>query len=373
VRKFIKRTLAGLFILVILLLLVVIVFVNFHPEFGDEPKSNQYTDMNLPNYNGKTFTNLGPVKENFGWSDYKKIFSLMMKGNPNRKPGRPLPQQDWSEAELAAVTDTTTTAIWYGHSAFFLKMDGLNILLDPMFGDRPSPVPFLINSRFNSSLPIQTEELPPIDLIVFSHDHYDHLDYGSIRRLKDKTKHFLVPLGVGAHLIKWGVPKEKITELYWNQSTVYQGISFTCTPAQHFSGRGLGSRMTTLWCSWVITGQKHNLYFSGDSGYFDGFKTIGDAHGPFDLCMVECGQYNELWKDIHMMPEETAQAHLDLRGKTLMPIHWGAFTLAMHDWNEPVIRLKAAAQEKGIHLITPRIGEPIVVGSPKALEPWGLN
>jgi L-ascorbate metabolism protein UlaG (beta-lactamase superfamily) len=371
-RKWLRRILYSFLFLLFAGIVAITLFVHIHPVFGETPDKNIFSAMNLPYYNGKTFTNLNPTKETFGWSDYRKIISLLWKGNPRRKPSGSLPLQTWNRDQLLQLSDTATTAIWYGHSAFFLRMDGLNILLDPMFGNSPSPVPLLINPRFNSQLPIQVEDLPPIDLVVLSHDHYDHLDYGSILKLKEKTRHFLVPLGVGAHLKKWGVPEDRITELHWQQSKAIQGITFTCTPAQHFSGRGLTSRMTTLWCSWVIKGSKHNLFFSGDSGYFEGFKAIGDTHGPFDLCMMECGQYNELWKDIHMMPEETAQAHVDLRGKTLIPIHWGAFTLAMHDWNEPVIRLKAAAVEKNIELITPRIGEPIVVGQPMNSESWWM-
>ncbi len=370
-KKILKRI--GYAILLILLVLTVatIWFVNFHPEFGGTPSDETITRMRAtPHFVNNRFTNIHRVKEEFSWFDYKKMSTAMMKGNPRRVPPHPLPITTWTKEEVNNLTDTSTTAIWYGHSAFYLKIDGKNILLDPMFGDRPSPVPFMIKKRFNDTLPIAIPDLPPIDIIVFSHDHYDHLDYGSILKLKDKTKHFIVPLGVGAHLERWGVPKEKITELYWGESVEMAGIHFTCTPAQHFSGRGMGDKMKTLWSSWVIKGQHHKLFFSGDSGYFDGFKKIGDTYGPFDVCMMECGQYNELWKDIHMMPEETAQAHLDLKGKTLIPIHWGAFTLALHDWNDSVIRLSRAANEKGIDLAIPQIGEAIVIGQKKIYPKW---
>lgn len=373
-KRLFKKIFYGLLFTALLLILILVLFVNFHPVFGESPSDKIVSRMKeIPNYVDGRFTNLNSIKENFGWSDYQKMFAKRFKGNPNRMPDHSLPVTTWTKEEVTNLQDTATTAIWYGHSAFYLHMDGKNILLDPMFGDYPSPVPFFIEKRYNDTLPISIDNLPRIDVVVFSHDHYDHLDYGSVLKLKDKAEHFVVPLGVGAHLERWGVSKENITELYWGENVVLAGINFTCTPAQHFSGRGLSDKMKTLWASWVIQGSKHNLFFSGDSGYFDGFKTIGNKYGPFDLCMMECGQYDSLWKDIHMMPEETAQAHLDLKGKTLVPIHWGAFTLAMHDWNDSVIRLSRAATAKGIELATPQIGEAIVVGKTKHLSKWWLQ
>ncbi len=202
--------------------------------------------------------------------------------------------------------------------------------------------------------------LPSIDAILISHDHYDHLDYGSIRQLKDKTKYFFVPLGVGAHLQHWGVEASKITELDWWQSADIDGMTFTATPARHFSGRGLTDRDKTLWASWVIKGQDNNIYFSGDSGYRTHFKQIGEQYGPFDFTMIECGQYNEKWEAIHMMPEQSLQAHIDLQGKMMMPIHWGAFNLAVHPWKEPVERLLKAKKED-MMIATPVIGESFVL------------
>ncbi|MDH5598785.1 MAG: MBL fold metallo-hydrolase, partial [Cyclobacteriaceae bacterium] len=252
----------------------------------------------------------------------------------------------------------------------YIKSGSLNILLDPMFGTYPSPFPYLTKRRFNDSLPLQIKDLPLIDVVVYSHDHYDHLDYGSILKLKDKVKKFLVPLGVGEHLRAWGVDGEKIIEMNWYESIEIKGTSFICTPAQHFSGRGFSDKMSTLWSSWVIKNKNSNLFFSGDSGYFDGFKEIGNKYGPFDICFMECGQYNELWKDIHMFPEETAQAHLDLQGKLLVPIHWGAFSLSVHDWNDPVKRLNKEAQIKGINVYTPEIGEPITFDKKQEEKEW---
>jgi L-ascorbate metabolism protein UlaG (beta-lactamase superfamily) len=199
--------------------------------------------------------------------------------------------------------------------------------------------------------------LPPLDIVLLSHDHYDHLDHGSILKLKAKAKHFVVPLGVAAHLVKWGVAASRITELDWWETATVDGVFLAAAPARHFSGRGLRDRDKTLWCSWVLKSGEQSVYFGGDSGYDTHFKEIGQKYGPFDLTMLECGQYNEAWQYIHMMPEQTAQAHLDLRGNVLMPTHWGAFSLALHPWQEPIDRLSKAAQDLNITLATPLIGQ----------------
>ena len=179
-----------------------------------------------------------------------------------------------------------------------------------------------------------------------------------------------MPLGIGAHLEEWGVPAAKISELEWWQETYFKGLKLASTPARHFSGRGLTDRMKTLWTSWVIQGREDTIFFSGDSGYFPGFKQIGDKYGPFDITLLECGQYNDLWANIHMMPEETVQAHLDLKGKVLMPIHWGAFTLAMHSWTEPIERLTARADALKVKVTTPEIGEPVILDRALPAGQW---
>src|SRR5690606_16810135 len=192
-----------------------------------------------------------------------------------------------------------------------------------------------------------------------SHDHYDHLDYESIMKLKGKVGHFYVPLGVSSHLLKWEIAPEKITELDWWQETSLDNFKIVCTPARHFSGRGLFDNFITLWSSWIVRPPTANVYFSGDGGYGPHFKEIGERYGPFDFAMLECGQYNELWKDIHMMPEQTVQAAMDLETKLAMPIHWGAFTLALHTWRDPITRVTTAAQQHGVPITTPRIGDPV--------------
>ena len=215
-----------------------------------------------------------------------------------------------------------------------------------------------------SELPIEIESLPQIDVVILSHDHYDHLDYGSIIKLKDKVGMFYVPLGLGAHLIEWGVPIERVKELDWWEEIVHDRLVFKCAPAQHFSGRGMTDRMNTLWASWVIQSEKENIFFSGDSGYGNHFKAIGEKYGPFDFAMIECGQYNDLWSDIHMFPEETAQAAVDLEAKRMMPIHWGAFKLALHEWTDPVERVIKKAKELKVEIVVPQIGSEVNMKNP---------
>jgi L-ascorbate metabolism protein UlaG (beta-lactamase superfamily) len=238
-----------------------------------------------------------------------------------------------------------------------------------MLGVSPSPVSF-ISKRFPYERAIDLESLPDIDAIVISHDHYDHLDYPTIKILKDRVGRFFTPLGVGSHLMRWGVDEISITELDWWESSKIGGIQLIATPARHFSGRGTGDRNKTQWASWVFKGQDHRIYFSGDGGYANHFKAIGEKYGPFDFAMIECGQYNEKWKAIHMMPEESVQACIDVQGRVMMPIHWGAFNLALHTWTDPVVRARAEASKKGVVMSTPLIGQRFSIHHDIPAEKW---
>ena len=224
-----------------------------------------------------------------------------------------------------------------------------------MLGNAAAPVSFMTN-RFAYEVPIDLESIPHVDAIILSHDHYDHLDYPSIMKLKDKVDHFFTPLGVGSHLIRWGVDESKITELDWWESKTIDNIQLVATPARHFSGRGISDRNKTQWASWAIIGEKERIFFSGDSGYGPHFKEIGEKYGPFDFAMMECGQYNERWEAIHMMPEQTIQASIDVKSNLMMPIHWSAFNLSLHSWTDPVERAVKAAQTQGVNILTPQIG-----------------
>lgn len=220
-------------------------------------------------------------------------------------------------------------------------------------------------------LPIAIEKLPKIDAVVISHDHYDHLDYESIKKLKTKVDAYFVPLGVGVHLEAWDIDSTKITEMDWWEEKTFENIQLVCAPAQHFSGRKFSNGQSTLWSSWIIKTDSTSIYFSGDGGYGTHFKEIGEKYGPFDFAMMECGQYNKMWPDIHMFPEETAQAGVDIQAKAIMPIHWGAFKLALHSWTDPIERVSKKAEELQIHLVAPEIGEPIVINAlPKSNMVW---
>lgn len=323
-----------------------------------------------PNFENGKFKNLLPTSMSMSAKDMAKTIAGFISGGVDRAPKEKI-QVLHPDPGLIASPNGSTRLVWYGHSAFLLQIDGKNLLIDPMFGTTPAPYPWMGRSRFTDGLPIAIADLPQIDAILLSHDHYDHLDYRSILALKERTKVFFVPLGVGMHLRAWGVEPARIHELDWWDEIDHEHLHFAFTPARHFSGRGLTDRFSTLWGGWVIRGRKDNIYFSADSGYGPHFAEIGNKYGPFDFAMIECGQYNEKWADIHMMPEESAQAALDVRAKVMMPIHWGSFVLAMHSWTDPVERVTKKADELGMPIITPRIGDVIALDALGAFhERW---
>jgi L-ascorbate metabolism protein UlaG (beta-lactamase superfamily) len=258
---------------------------------------------------------------------------------------------------------------WYGHSTALVEIEGRTVLLDPVWSERCSPSRLVGPKRLHD-VPVPLSALPPLDAVLISHDHYDHLDMDAIRTLVDlQTVPFLVPLGVGAHLERWGVPAQRIVELDWHECATYAGVEFTATPARHFSGRGL-SRDETLWASWVIAGPTRRVFYSGDTGYFPGFAEIGERHGPFDATLVQVGAYGDAWPDIHMQPEDGVAAHLDVRGGLMVPVHWGTFNLALHDWAEPVDRVWREAKDRGVRLAVPRPGERIDADDPPPVDGW---
>jgi L-ascorbate metabolism protein UlaG (beta-lactamase superfamily) len=341
---------------------LVYLILNIYPSLGGKKSKETRRRINESNNfaNGR-FVNQIPTHLDMSAKESIKTVRQLIKRNPLSKP----------KGGITAVSmdpkfvreNRMDHIIWFGHSALLLKVNELTLLLDPMFGRSPSPFPIIGPKRYSTKLPIEIEELPTIDAVILSHDHYDHLDYDSILKLKAKVKQFIVPLGVAGHLIRWGVDPEIIQEHDWWDEFTFRGLTLASTPARHFSGRGLGGRDTSLWCSWVILSEHSRIFFSGDSGYGPHFKEIGSKYGPFDLTLMECGQYNERWADIHMMPEETVKAHLDVQGKLMIPIHWGAFTLALHSWTDPIERAVKAAKQLGSAIATPRIGETVTIGA----------
>lgn len=348
------------------IIIAVFLFIMFHPVFGKKPsKQDRSTYESLEHYQKGAFTNQIETVMTTDLRSMLPVLKEFLSGNPNRQPKKAIPINSF---QLPDEANQETRVTWFGHSALLIEMDGKRILLDPMFGSAPSPVPWFGNKRYSKELPFKVEELPQVDLVVLSHDHYDHLDYGTIKQLKHKVKNFAVPLGVAGHLKRWGVEPDRIKECNWWDEIQFSGISLICSPARHFSGRSISDRNSTLWCSWIIKGKDSNIYFSGDSGYGPHFKEIGKRYGPFDLTLMECGQYHEKWAAIHMMPEETVQAHLDVRGTVMIPIHWGAFTLSLHNWTDPVERAVNAATKLNVKICTPEIGETVTIGSESLAE-----
>lgn len=372
--KSLKILMISFLAIILFIVLIGVLFVNLSPEFGAKTsKEKKASYEQLDYFSEGKFANLIPTKMDMDLGKALKMIPEFFKNDSSRAPSFELPIVSRDSLEL--VEDSIPTRlVWFGHSAFLLQIDGKNILIDPMLGEVPAPNPLLGKKRFFKDLPIEIEKLPQIDLIIISHDHYDHLDYGSIQKLKGKTKQFYVPLGVGAHFERWGVSPDQIHEMEWWEEADVAGLTLAFTPSRHFSGRGPNDRFSTLWGSWVIRGRKDNIYFSGDSGYGPHFKEIGDKYGPFDFAMMECGQYNRRWKEIHMVPEETALAGRDVKAKIIMPIHWAAFTLAMHSWTDPVERVTAKAKEINQPLFVPKIGEFIILkDSLRTKEEWWIK
>lgn len=264
-----------------------------------------------------------------------------------------------------AVSAETRDCVYrLGHSSVLMKVDKISILTDPVLGNRASPLEWAGPKRYHD-LPITVSELPFIDVCLISHDHYDHLDKQTIKQLHNKVGKFLVPKCVASHLIEWGVSDDKIVEFDWWQSMVISGVRFAFAPTQHFSGRSFKQRDSSLWGSWAILGQESNIYFSGDSGYFSGFKQIGERYGPFDLTLMETGAYDENWAYIHMFPEQSVQAHLDVRGRVMLPIHNTTFDLSYHVWNDPLLRAEQEARRLGVDFLCPKIGQKVLLSELK--------
>ncbi len=315
-----------------------------------------------PRYDDGVFHNVLPGTTLAPGSSRSLLRALLTRGDRGKPKGAiPL-------TPVAPLTDAADLAVtWIGHASALIELDGRWILADPVWGDRVSPSA-TVGPRRLHPVPLTMDQLPKLDAVIISHDHYDHLDLPTVRTLvAEQTAPFFVPLGIGAHLRKWGVPDDRIVELDWNDTATENGITLTCTEARHFSGRGL-KRDLTLWSSWALTGPEHRVFFGGDTGYTPAFAEIGARLGPFDLTLLPIGAYGEQWPDIHMNPEEAWRAHGDLGGRLMMPIHWGTFDLAFHSWAEPVERLLAVGDEESIVIPTP--GGRVVASEPHTLTRW---
>jgi L-ascorbate metabolism protein UlaG (beta-lactamase superfamily) len=297
---------------------------------------------------------------------YWKMMKEFFKKHPETAPGFKLPSVI---TDLGKLGSTEPVIVWFGHSSYLLRVANKNFLVDPFLSGNAAPVSFMVKA-FPGSNVYKAEDMPVIDYLILTHDHYDHLDFRTILKLKKKLRAVFCSLGVGSHLRHWGIDPGIITEMDWGQSEELDNdMQLTAAPARHFSGRGL-KRGQTLWSSFILKTAAYNLYLGGDSGYDSHFKEIGDKYGPFDLAILEAGQYNTMWPLIHMMPEETVQAAVDLKAKALLPVHWGKFRLGMHPWNEPVKRVREKANQVNMPLVTPKIGEPVSAIAPSAGTAW---
>jgi L-ascorbate metabolism protein UlaG (beta-lactamase superfamily) len=303
--------------------------------------------------------------------DMPELLRLQIAGDEVRYPLRPIPVIPRSRADYDSAPASGLRVTWIGHATGLVEIDGARVITDPVWAERVSPSTLLGPKRFFEP-PIALADLPPVDAVLISHDHYDHLDMKAVQALAQRGTLFLVPLGIGAHLEKWGIATEQIREFNWGESTSVRDLTITATAARHFSGRGLTDRDATLWCSWVVAGPRHRVFYSGDTGYFDGFKEIGATYGPFDVALMSLGSYGPTWPLIHMDPEELVRAHEEVRGGLLLPVHWGTFNLAFHDWNEPAARVSAAAKAHGVPIAIPRPGEMVEPSAPPASvsEEW---
>lgn len=333
---------------------------------SNSPADNTAAPQVSPQVEGH-FRNVAPVQREGLGKMLRIMWNMIFHKPRNTRPTNAVPVQTLTQAALLAAPNHSVYRL--GHSTVLLKLRDKFWITDPVFAERASPVQWAGPKRFHQP-PISLDELPPIEAVILSHNHYDHLDYQAVIKLAHKANYFLTPLGVGDTLIKWGIDASKVRQFDWWQGTEVDGIQFIATPSQHFSGRGLFDGNTTLWASWVMIDGDTRIFFSGDSGYFDGFKRIGEQYGPFDLTLMETGAYNVEWPHVHMQPEQTLQAHIDLKGRWLLPIHNGTFDLSMHAWFEPFDRILALAWERNVSITTPQMGEAFNVMQPQRGSAW---
>jgi L-ascorbate metabolism protein UlaG (beta-lactamase superfamily) len=339
---------------------------------GEKPNGLRLERMrSSPLWGGEGFRNIQPILPGLRNTSVRppSLTEFLCAGG-RRVPSRPLPAVDPREAWLR-VPGTGLRATWLGHSTVLIEIDGVRILTDPVWGARASPSRMIGPKRFQP-VPVALRAMPPIDAVIVSHDHYDHLDYPTIRALAKSDVPFVTSLGVGAHLEAWGVAPERITELDWWETHALANteLSVTAAPSQHFSGRGLKDRNRTLWSSMVIRSSRHTAFFSGDTGLTPQYAEIRRRLGPFDLVMLEVGAFHPSWGDIHLGPENALEALSLLGGGAFLPIHWGTFALALHDWDQPAETLLTLRPGKGAQLLMPRLGEPVEPAHHHEITPW---
>lgn len=342
--------------LLLLIALSVILFFNL-PKFGRRPNGARLERVKKSeNYKNGQFRNITFTPDLTDGANYYTVMKEFFFGKSKRNtPKDRIPSV---KTDLKNLDPQKDILVWFGHSSYFMQLSGKTFLVDPVFSNHASPLSYTVNA-FKGSNVYCADDFPEIDFLIITHDHWDHLDFKTVMKLKSKTKKVITSLGTAQHFERWKFDLSQINEMDWHEEIDLQnGFTINSLPSRHFSGRGL-KRNQALWNSFVLKTPNKKIYIGGDSGYDAFFKAIGEQFGPFDLAILECGQYNKNWKYIHMMPEETIQASKDLNAKVLLPVHWGKFPLALHDWDEPIIRAEKEAKLQNVALAHPMIGEII--------------
>ncbi len=338
------------------------------PQFGSKPTGERLARIQAsPQYRDGAFQNQSDTPQFTDGGTFPKVMRrFFFEKNERKQPQSPIPAV---KTDLHNLKPDEDVLIWMGHSSYYMQVDGKRILVDPVLSGHASPVSVSTRS-FKGADVYSVADIPETDYLIITHDHYDHLDYKTVKALKGRVKKVITGLGTGAHLERWGYDSAMITEMDWHEESMPDnGFTLTATPARHFSGRSF-KRNTTIWTSFVLQTPTHKIFIGGDSGYDSHFAETGKKYGPFDVAILECGQYNQYWKHIHMMPEETVQAAQDLQAAKLLPVHWSKFALSLHDWDEPVKRVVAEAGRKDMPLILPVPGAPTYLKGEHENKKW---
>ncbi len=357
-----------LLILLAVVLLIAAVLIDGWDALGKAPEGKRLARIHASSqWKGDHFENPQPLSNDL-WGS---LFG-MLHASEHVSPHGPVPTVEIDPKALARPAESGLRITWLGHATTLVEIEGKRVLTDPVWSERASPVSWLGPQRYYTPR-IAITDLPPIDAVVISHDHYDHLDRATIIALAARQATFVVPLGIGAHLSAWGVPESRLIELDWWQRTQVNGIEIVCTPARHASGRALWDKDRTLWASYAVIGARKRVYFSGDTGLFSGMTEIGERLGPFDVTLIEVGQYHSAWPDWHIGPEQAVTAHAMLRGRVLLPIHWGLFSLAYHGWTEPAERVLSAANAHHVKVLMPKPGQSVEPTRAPTPQRWWPN
>lgn len=361
---------AGVSIALMAILFTGIVISRDETEYGGFERNRRV--LASPQYNGGSFVNPNGVTGTlFSRESLDVAIEYLLTERVDIQPKVAIPVAKIDPAQWTGLPRNEFKYAWLGHSSVLIAIDGNLILADPVFEERASPISWMGPKRFHPS-PVTAETLPPLDAVLITHDHYDHLEELTISKLAGKTGLFLVPLGIGALLEKWGVPREKIAELDWWEAREAGSLTFTATSAVHYSSRGLFDLNQRLWLSWTITGKEKQLFISGDSGYFGGFRDIAKKLGPMDVTFLKIGAYNDkgTWRQLHMTPEEAVAEHMDLSGGQMVPLHWATFDLALHSWYEPMERAMTEAKRLGVNIATPKVGQVVIPDGKGEIDYW---